>query len=291
MTNAKEPPHGTDDFLHFRRDEATGIEALAARFHSHAYDMHFHDEWLVGVTHQGVQDFFCRGQRRQSVPGKIILIEPEEKHDGQAVRADGFSYSMLYLPRSWIRSEMGDRDDDIGFKKTLAEDQLLANAIAETCRAILSDAPRLAVEECRGQVSGLLRRHLGKRVPELAEPVSDCLAPEIADRAMEFLRARFDEEFGLDELTVQAGAENRFQLARSFKRRFGISPHAFQVHLRLVRARALLRQQFPPADVAALNGFSDQSHMGRWFRRTYGITPAAYRRGCTNVPDLDRYIG
>jgi hypothetical protein len=49
------------DFVHLVRDRRSGIEAVAAQFHGHAYDMQRHDEWLVGVTHAGVQDFFCRG--------------------------------------------------------------------------------------------------------------------------------------------------------------------------------------------------------------------------------------
>jgi hypothetical protein len=36
---------------------------------------------VVGVTHDGVQDFFCRGARRQSTAGRVILIEPGERHD------------------------------------------------------------------------------------------------------------------------------------------------------------------------------------------------------------------
>lgn len=51
------PINGPRDVMRLKRDDATGLEAVAARFHSHAYDMHFHDEWLVGVTHAGVQDF------------------------------------------------------------------------------------------------------------------------------------------------------------------------------------------------------------------------------------------
>src|SRR5690349_21737749 len=131
------PDARCNDFVHLVRDRHSGIEAVTAQFHGHAYDMHSHDEWLVGVTHAGVQDFFCRGQRRQSTAGRVILIEPGERHDGQAVHEKGFRYSMLYLPRSWLREEMGGWDADIGFRQTLADDRQLGEAVAETCRAIL----------------------------------------------------------------------------------------------------------------------------------------------------------
>jgi hypothetical protein len=31
------------------RDAGTGVEAIEARFAAHAYDLHRHDEWLVGL--------------------------------------------------------------------------------------------------------------------------------------------------------------------------------------------------------------------------------------------------
>jgi hypothetical protein len=76
------------------RDAASGIEAIHAGFAAHAYDLHRHDEWLVGVTDHGVQDFFCRGARRRSTPDRIILIEPQEVHDGEAGGEDGFVYQI-----------------------------------------------------------------------------------------------------------------------------------------------------------------------------------------------------
>jgi transcriptional regulator GlxA family with amidase domain len=105
---------------------------------------------------------------------------------------------------------------------------------------------------------------------------------------MDYLYAHHAQAFGLDELARSAGAADRFQLARAFRRQFGTSPHACLVEIRLAHARAMLRTKVDPAEAAAASGFADQSHLGRWFRRAYGITPAAYRRGRTNVPDAKR---
>lgn len=272
---------GRRDFVRLARHEPSGLEAVTAQFTGHAYDMHHHDEWLVGVTHRGVQDFFCRGRRRRSTEGRVILIEPGERHDGQAPCEDGFRYSMLYLPQDWLRREIGGSDASVGFRETLADDNRLGAAIARTCRDVLTDAPRLAIEAARDEALLLLRRHLGcaaRREPPL-EPSG------VADRAMEYLRAHFGAPIGLDELAREAGAADRFQLARAFRKRFGASPHAVQVGLRLASARALIRLQTPLAEAALASGFADQSHMGRWFRRAFGLTPAAYQRGRTNVPD------
>lgn len=82
------------DFVPFARDAASRVEAIHAGFAAHGYDLHRHDDWLIGVTAFGVQDFHCRGARQRSTAGRIILMEPQEMHDGEAGIAEGFAYRI-----------------------------------------------------------------------------------------------------------------------------------------------------------------------------------------------------
>lgn len=266
--------------IHLSREERTGVEALSAHFVGHAYDMHHHDEWLVGVTDKGVQDFFCRGARLQSTPGRVILIGPGESHDGRAVTPAGFAYRMLYLPHAWMRAHPSWPSTVLGFRETIVDDARLAAATRRAHKAITVGAQDLAVDEALDSVIEQLRFHAGSRPQRRCPP-----APSIAARARDYLNTYPTTAVTLDALAQMAGASDRFQLARAFRREYGTSPHGFLVQLRLARARELLRADVPPADVASASGFADQSHMGRWFRRAFAITPAAYRRGRTDVPD------
>ncbi|WP_178091120.1 AraC family ligand binding domain-containing protein, partial [Pseudomonas sp. Kh13] len=81
----------------FKQDADTGIESVRAHFVGHAYDPHWHDSFLVGVTEQGVQQFNCRRVRHRSTPGQVFLLEPGDIHDGLAPTEEGFTYSTLYL--------------------------------------------------------------------------------------------------------------------------------------------------------------------------------------------------
>ncbi|WP_238858304.1 AraC family transcriptional regulator [Faunimonas pinastri] len=270
------------------RDGPSGVEAIHARFLGHAYDMHHHEEWLVGVTHRGVQDFFCRGRRQRSTAGRVILIEPGEMHDGQAVTPEGFSYSMLYIPQPWLNGGLGLSDNiatrprgQPGFRATLSDDARLAAAIHRTCALLAGSSERLVRDAALDAVLAGLKRHFGQQDLSVHQA-----SPVIARRARECLQDDMTAEFGADELARRAGAENRFQLARAFRAAYGTSPHAFLVQIRLTQARRLLKAGMRPASVAAACGFSDQSHLGRWFRRAYGLTPAEYRAGCTGVPDF-----
>ena len=124
----------THNWIDLAQDADTGIETLRAHFEGHAYDPHWHDSYLVGVTEQGVQQFNCRRARHQSTPGKVFLLEPGDIHDGEAPTADGFTYRMLYLDPQWLQRAVGTVFDNapdnsaLSFATTLASDSRLASA-------------------------------------------------------------------------------------------------------------------------------------------------------------------
>jgi AraC-like DNA-binding protein len=64
----------------------------------------------------------------------------------------------------------------------------------------------------------------------------------------------------------------------AFTSEAGLSPHAYQVHVRVERARSLLQKGISPAIVATNLGFADQSHFTRHFKRIMHVTPAQYAR-------------
>lgn len=279
--------------MSLRRDAETGVETIRAHFKGHAYDPHDHDDILVGVTEQGVQQFQCRRRVHTSTPGRVILIEPGEVHDGRGPRDDGFTYAMLYLPYRPFAARMaevgelgrasGASGGALGFRDTLSDDPDLGTVIRSAFLALHGREGRLARDLALDRLARALAGHAavgasaGARRPQ-----------RVAALARDALHARMAEDIGLEELAALAGVD-RFRLNRAFRDSFGLSPHAYLVQLRLKAARRLLAVGQTPAAAAAEAGFADQSHLGRWFRRAYGMTPAAYRRICagicTNVPD------
>ena len=276
----------SQNWIDLAQDADTGIETLRAHFEGHAYDPHWHDSYLVGVTEQGVQQFNCRRAKHQSTPGKVFLLEPGDIHDGEAPTEDGFTYRMLYLEAQWLEREISRVFEDaplnsqLSFAYTLTHDPQLAHATNQAFETLHQSELKIVRQTTLDGLLERLTRHLHWRARYREDP----RLPQVAQKAREYLHANAHEDIGLEHLATVTGVD-RFRLTRAFKAAYGLAPHAYLVQLRLAQARRMLALGEQPTTVAMALGFADQSHLGRWFVRAYGLTPALYRKRCSNLPD------
>jgi AraC-like DNA-binding protein len=97
------------------------------------------------------------------------------------------------------------------------------------------------------------------------------------ERAREYLREHIVKDVSLDEL-AEVACLSKWHLLRAFRREYGLSPHAYQMQLRLARARRLLERGQSSSYATYEAGFADQSHLTRRFKEFFGFTPARYAR-------------
>ena len=93
----------------------------------------------------------------------------------------------------------------------------------------------------------------------------------------ELIEARLDDKMTVQDLATALGLSSGF-FSRAFKRAIGISPHAYIVDRRIVRARTLLRSRALSLSTVALSsGFASHAHMTATFRGRLGVTPSHLR--------------
>src|SRR5207249_4910810 len=122
---------------------------------------------------------------------------------------------------------------------------------------------------------GLVFERFADRRPPACRIAGRCGA--IA-KAREYLEDRYSDDISLDELAA-VGSLSHYYLIRRFQRELGLPPQAYQLQIRLQRAKADLQSDAPLAGIAIKHGFFDQSHFHRHFKRAFGITPGQYRQG------------
>jgi AraC-like DNA-binding protein len=97
------------------------------------------------------------------------------------------------------------------------------------------------------------------------------------ERAIVHLGHRYVEPIALKSLAAVA-CVSKFHLVRLFTATLGITPHRYQLLLRMARAKSLLREGAGITNIAHGLGFADHSHLDRSFRVLMGMTPTQYQQ-------------
>jgi AraC-like DNA-binding protein len=256
------------DLIRFDEPRA-GLQRLAARFGGHAYDLHRHETYGIGLTLWGVQSFHYRGSLQTSRGGQVIVLHPDEVHDGHAGEPDGFAYRMLYVDPAAISEAGGGAPPFV--PEAVAHDPAIAELLRETFADFPQPLEPLAVDSAVTRLAELL----GRRSDARSTKRHGATAYGSIRRAHDFLIAEAPRTVASEELERVTGLD-RFALSRHFRAAFGTSPYRFQVGRRLDQARALIAGGTPLAEVAAATGFADQSHLTRHFSARFGLTPGRW---------------
>lgn len=253
-----------------------GIERIEAHFHGDAFEPHRHDTYALGLTLQGVQAFRYRGMVRYSQPGDIIVLHPDELHDGGAGTDEGLRYRMMYLPPEMLAEALGDTPRGLPFVPSpVIADRTFAAHLAGVMHDLDGAIGGLQLDEMLTGIADALLRHSdggGKARMKRSDQIA-------IRRACDFLQAHSDRQVSSDELEAVTGLD-RFTLARQFRATLGTSPHRYLVMRRLERARALIGGGKTLVEIALDAGFADQAHFTRHFKKTHGMTPGRWASLC-----------
>ena len=273
---SEQPLTGMEAARFWRAGRFRGMECLSATFHTHEYAPHTHDTFSIGAIEKGSQIASIRGEREETGPGGLYLINPDDIHDG-APGESGYRYRMVYPAAELfadILEDVSGRElkGTPSFSRRLVSDPELAAAFHHAHRTMEQETGRLETDESMFRLlSAIFVRHGAVRVSPLASRESSA-----ARRVRDYIDAHYENDPGLEELAAVAGL-SRAHMIRSFRREFFTTPHAFLTDIRIRQARKRLRAGQTPAEVAMACGFADQAHLTRHFKARTGVTPGQFR--------------
>ena len=244
------------------------LERVDACFSGMAFAPHRHDVYAIGATLKGVQSFDYRGSTRFSRVGQLVVLHPDELHDGRAGDDTVFRYRTAYIAPAEIQ-------------------EVLAGKIPAVCSGWRIE--RSPPSSSDPGPAGRFQRPLAQLEQQDAiydltmalQAISRVVRPinkvhrTAAIRARDYIEASIARNFSLGDLE-RVTRHDRWQLSRD---------------LRDVRNQPLPLPHGAPAGPGAPHdalagrataatahacGFSIKVYFGRSFKKTYGLTPNAW---------------
>ncbi len=239
---------------------------------------HAHEEYQLCLASGSASRYLYRGGWILVPPGSLSVLMPDEVHATEEPedRRDTTSYQVLYVGPDRIRDVAGAirgrsralptfadavlRDPDL-----VVRYQRLQAAFAAGSSQLGRDVDLLSV------LVALVGRHSRPRTGRESQPGQR----RAVLLARAYLEDNHAEDVSLDGLARLVGL-SPFHLARSFQSEVGMPPHAYQLQVRIGRAKRLLLDGLPVSRVASETGFFDLSHFSRHFKRHVGVSPGGY---------------
>lgn len=165
------------------------------------------------------------------------------------------------------------------------QDESIARQAMAFRERLLDPEPPLELE--LNAMANLLGVHLLRRYSNLARRQEARMDQKLSAgqlrRVTDFMSAHLDSALKLSDLAEVVGM-NQYRFARAFQATTAESPHRHLMKVRIAHAQDLLASsKLSLSTIAAMVGFSSQSHMTLAFQRTLSVTPGRYRTETGNM--------
>ncbi|WP_016832919.1 helix-turn-helix transcriptional regulator [Herbaspirillum lusitanum] len=262
---------------HFWRDPALPfLEGRRATGSLSCYAPHTHDSFSIGIVDAGHSIFALAEHSQPIAPGDVVLVRAGDVHCCNPADLQCWSYRMFHIEHGWLSTLLAETPATRGLPERMRSQVLRSPQAVQ-----LLDRMTLALDHDASERVAEVITCLQEIMLLCAEACAHDAAPLTEDahglgRAYAHLQQHCRRSVSLDELAEVAGM-GRYQLIRQFRRRYGMTPHALQLDMKIRQARTLLQQGASAADAAYDTGFADQSHFHRIFKSRVAATPAQYQ--------------
>jgi AraC-like DNA-binding protein len=233
---------------------------------THSFPDHFHEEYTIGVSVSGIQQFNLLGKEFVVAPKSIFLIKPGQMHAHHSMADLGWSFKSMYLSHDFMSYLLkgSNIDAESAFVPVIQNKYLFNHYIG-------------IHENKEGDLEGRLTsfmKVLYARSTDSAEPLV-IPSSERLDEVKVYLANHINQKLNLDTIATKFRID-KFQLIRQFKKHTGVTPNVYLTILRVERARQLMNQNHSLVETAFEAGFYDQSHFHHNFLYYTGVTPGTF---------------
>jgi AraC-like DNA-binding protein len=264
---------GTGEVKSWRVNGIDGVECFRARAITHHYGRHSHQGYAIGVIENGIGGLDIQGARRYIPAGNIVVINPGQVHTGYPAGERPLTYRMFYINTTTLVNLLPDKTCLPCFDRLHIDNPELAQQLLLLHSALENSTDTSEQQTLFTKTLRAFTCTYGQTVTADGKP-----EPAAIKQIKNFLRQHHRQNISIEDL-ANLTHFSRAHLIRTFKQVVGIPPYTYLLQIRIERAKTLLAQGMPVAQVAYEVGFVDQSHLTHRFKNITGITPKQYAKG------------
>ena len=268
----------SDSNTSFRGQPLPGIRYYNGYWPNSYHQPHTHDEFMLGFLYGDAVRFTSHGAHYPVADHTLVVMQAGEKHAAHVYDERGTVLrQLIFIQESAMRdiamTLRGGMWTVPYFPLPISNDSRLNQPFLELLRCLQFTTSLLHAETTLLDVLHLiLQQATSNPIPDQTIGREHRLVTLIC----EYLHDYCNQHISLDDL-AQITQFNKFYLLKVFQQTLGMTPHHYQTLARIERAKDLLVQQIPAAQVARLVGFTDQSHLIRMFKKHMNYTPGWFQ--------------
>ncbi|MGD8112360.1 AraC family ligand binding domain-containing protein [Vibrio sp. TRT 17S01] len=260
------------DQVSYHNTHSPSISLIEASYQRFAFSRHYHLDLHIGLITQGQQKFHYQGSSHRVNQGQLVIMQPDELHDGQSILDSGYQTKIFSIDPLWF-SDLADPKQSgqiISFNQLIISDPDIFSHLCNFHRLLNEQSISQLAKDCLPfEGLTLLLDRFGSFDPRPSQP----LGKKSISLLKEYLLANLDQAIRLEQL-AQLCQLSPTQFQRHFKAQMGMTPYAWLSRLRLEQAMKLLKAGISGTEVAHQVGYYDQAHFSKAFKLSFGISPS-----------------
>jgi len=246
------------------------------------YSTHSHETLALGILEHGVIQVQFHEQSKQNVVSNtMIVFNPNQVHRTKKVSNNSYGYYTLHINTQWckkIQDELfGKQDGFINVFPNIIEDTQIVEELLKLYQEITQGKNADKYEE----TVEILLKNIFKNYCDVTALHENKKEDNILLLKIEqYILDNVNNQITTQDISKEVNYSEAY-ISRVFKKKFGLSPHAFLVNQKINRAKNKLRNSKNQdlSQLAVEVGFYDQSHFTNTFKRYFSLTPKQYQKG------------
>jgi len=241
-----------------------------------SYSKHSHDSLAFTVFFDGDIEVLFHNIDELNVDSKqVIVYNPHQVHVTKSKRANVKEYYTLHIDTVWSKQTQNSIFENLNeflYLQNIIEEESIYKRLYEISQSIYFDKD-FEIEQLKDLIKEIIEKYTILNKEQNKEE------PELIKKVEEYIEQNIEEQISLEDIS-KAVCYDESYITRVFKKKYGLTPHAFIINKRVQKAKEKLALS-KDVNIAQLSnevGFYDQSHFSKVFKKVFAITPNKYRK-------------